>query len=179
MGHVETRRYTYTGKINLDNGKKLGQIDIAYETYGELNRDKSNAILVCHALSGDAHAAGWHRGDRKPEWWNDFIGPGKTFDTEKYFVICSNVLGSCKGTTGPLSINPDTGRPYGLSFPVVTISDMVKVQKKLIDYLGIEKLFAVAGGSMGGMQVLQWAVSYPDSVRVCIPIATTAKSSPQ
>ena len=150
-----------------------------YETYGELNKEKSNAILICHALTGDAHAAGWHEGDKKPGWWDIVIGPGKALDSEKYFIICSNVLGGCKGTTGPSSINPKTGNPYGLNFPVVTIGDMVNVQKKLIDSLGINQLFAVIGGSMGGMQVLQWMVYYPKMMKKAMPIATTGSSSPQ
>ncbi len=179
VGLVETETYHYSDKIELESGKKFGPIDIAYETYGELNEEKSNAILVCHALSGDAHAAGWHEGDEKPGWWDDMIGPGKTFDTDKYFVICSNVFGGCKGTTGPPSINPDTGEPYGLDFPMITVSDMTKVQKLLIDKLNIDKLFAVVGGSLGGAQALQWAVSYPEIVKFCIPIATSARSSPQ
>ncbi len=179
VGLVETKKYTYPEKIELESGKKFGPVDIAYETYGELNEDKSNAILICHALSGDAHAAGWHKGDEKSGWWDNMIGPGKTFDTDRYFVICSNVLGGCKGTTGPPSINPETGKPYGLDFPIVTIPDIVKVQKKLVEHLGIKKLLAVTGGSMGGMQALQWPISYPDSVRFSIPIATTARSSPQ
>lgn len=179
MGLVETKNYHYPDEIELESGRKFGPIDIAYETYGDLNEERSNAILICHALSGDAHAAGWHEGDEKPGWWDNMIGPGKTFDTEKYFVICSNVLGGCKGTTGPPSTNPETGKPYGLDFPVVTISDMVKVQKILIDHLGINRLLAVVGGSMGGAQALQWTVSYPRSVRFCIPIATSARSSPQ
>lgn len=179
VGLVETKKYRYEDEIELESGKKFGPIDIAYETYGQLNEEKSNAILVCHALSGGAHAAGWHPEDEKPGWWDEMIGPGKAFDTERNYVICSNILGSCKGTTGPSSINPETGEPYGLDFPLVTVSDMVKVQKKLIDHLGIDKLLAVTGGSLGGMQALQWTISYPDSVRFCIPIATTAKSSPQ
>ncbi|MBE0515916.1 MAG: homoserine O-acetyltransferase [Methanophagales archaeon] len=176
-GVVKTNYYEFD-ELVLDSGEKLPTARIAYETYGKLNRDKSNVILICHALSGDAHAAGWHEGDKKPGWWDIEIGPGKAFDTEKYFVICSNVLGGCKGTTGPSSINPKTEKLYGLDFPVITISDMVNVQKGLIDYLGIKQLFAVAGGSSGGMQVLQWCVSYPDMVRLAIPIATTARSSP-
>lgn len=179
VGLVETRNYTYPDEIKLESGKKLGPIDIAYETYGQLNEDKTNAVLVCHALSGNAHAAGWHEDDEKPGWWESMIGPGKAFDTEKNFVICSNILGGCDGTTGPSSINPETGEPYGLDFPLITVPDMVKVQKKLLDYLGIEKLLAVTGGSLGGMQALQWAISYPDFVQFCIPIATTARSSPQ
>lgn len=179
VGLVETKKITYQDKIDLESGKKFGPIDIAYETYGKLNSERSNAVLVCHALSGDAHAAGWHKADEKPGWWDNMIGPGKTIDTDKYFVICSNILGGCKGTTGPPSIDPDTGEPYGLDFPVVTVSDMVRVQKILIDHLEIEKLLAVIGGSLGGAQALQWAVSYPDSLRFCVPIATSARSSPQ
>ena len=135
--------------------------------------------MVAHAFSGDAHAAGFHQGEDKPGWWDDLIGPGKALDTDKYFVICSNVIGGCKGSTGPSSINPVTGKPYGLDFPSVTIGDMVNVQKKLIDRLGIKKLLAVIGGSMGGMQVLQWAVDHPQMLKSAIPIATALKHSPQ
>lgn len=165
--------------LSLDCGATLSPVDVAYETYGELNRERTNAILILHALSGDAHAAGISHETGKPGWWDNMIGPGKGFDTEKYFVICSNVLGGCRGTTGPSSINPATGCPYAMSFPVITIGDMVRLQKMLIDYLGIERLLAVAGGSMGGMQVLQWTVAYPDRVAAAIPIATTARHSPQ
>ncbi|MDL2271014.1 homoserine O-acetyltransferase [Methanobrevibacter sp. OttesenSCG-928-I08] len=178
VGVVQTKYHNIEGEIKLDSGKTLEDITVAYETYGELNKEKNNAILVCHALSGDAHAAGWHEGDLKPGWWEMLIGPGKALDSEKYFIICSNVLGGCKGTTGPSSINPKTKKQYGLDFPVITINDMVKVQEKLISFLGISKL-TVIGGSMGGMQVLQWAVSYPDRVKKAIPIATTARSTPQ
>ncbi len=158
----------------LECGKKLGPIDVAYETYGQLNEARNNAILVCHALSGSAHAAGYHsRDDRKPGWWEDMIGPGKGIDTDKYFVLCSNFLGGCSGTTGPSSIDPQTGKPYGLSFPIITIADMVRVQKLLLDRLGIEHLLAVIGGSIGGMQVLQWSIAYPDMMDAAIPIATT------
>ncbi|MGI6207453.1 MAG: homoserine O-acetyltransferase MetX [Anaerolineae bacterium] len=167
-------------ELRLDSGEKLGPITVAYETYGELNADRSNAILLCHALSGDAHAAGRHSpDDAKPGWWDDMVGPGKGFDTSRYFVICSNVIGGCMGTTGPGSINPRTGRPYGLAFPVVTIADMVRVQRELVRHLGIESLLCVSGGSMGGMQALQWAVDYPDMVRSVIPIATAAQQSAQ
>ena len=139
-----------------------------------------NAILLCHALSGDAHAAGYHsENDKKPGWWEDMVGPGKAFDTNKYFMICSNVLGGCVGTTGPASINPHTGKPYAMDFPVVTIGDMVKVQKKLMEHLGVQKLLAVSGGSMGGMQALEWALRYPDCVRSAIIIASTACLSAQ
>ena len=161
VGRVETKYFTIDEDLKLTSGKTLSNVELAYETYGELNSAKTNAILVCHALTGDAHAAGWHSGDAKPGWWEIVIGPGKALDTDKYFVICSNVLGGCKGSTGPASINPETGKEYALDFPIITIEDMVHAQKKLIDYLGIEKLHAVIGGSMGGMQALQWTVSYP------------------
>src|SRR5438132_2921562 len=137
--------------ISLDNGTTLAPVEVAYETYGELNAAKSNAIMVLHAFSGDAHAAGISAETGKPGWWDNMIGPAKAFDTNKYFVICSNVLGGCQGTTGPSSINPAAGRPYGMSFPVFTIRDMVRLQKMLIDSLGIRKLLCVSGGSMGGM----------------------------
>ncbi len=184
VGIVETKYVNFATNekdyIKLDSGKKFGPITVAYETYGELNSDKSNAILVCHALSGNAHAAGFHKSmGHKPGWWDDVIGPGKAIDTDKYFVICSNVIGGCAGTTGPSSINPETGKPYGANFPVITIGDMVKVQKLLVDYLGIEKLLAVIGGSMGGMQALEWALRFPDNVLSSIVIAATARLSPQ
>lgn len=178
-GAVETQCYRIPEEIVLEHGERLCGVNVAYETCGKINNEKSNAILVCHALSGDAHAGGWHKGDEKPGWWDIIIGPGKALDTDKFFVICSNVLGGCKGTTGPSSINPKTGKPYGLDFPFITVKDMVNVQKRLLDHLGIDKLFAVVGGSFGGMQVLQWCVSYPDMVRLAIPIATSAYSSPQ
>ncbi len=157
----------------LESGEKLGPITLAYETYGTLNKQKTNAILVLHALSGDAHAAG------AGGWWDSLIGPGKGLDTNKYLVICSNVIGGCKGSTGPSSTNPKTGKPYGADFPIITIGDIVNAQKQLVDHLGIEKLLAVIGGSMGGMQVLQWMVSYPEKIRSAIPIATTMKHTPQ
>lgn len=166
--------------VLLESGQKLGPITLTYETYGRLNTDRSNAILIFHALSGDAHAAGYHkRGEEKPGWWDLAIGPGKMFDTNRYFVICSNVIGGCRGSTGPSSINPRTGRPYGLSFPLITIKDMVKVQTMLLDHLGIERVLAAAGGSMGGFQVLQFAVSYPDRCQLAIPIATAGRQSAQ
>lgn len=165
--------------FSLQSGAALKGLKIAYETYGEPDRDGRNAVLICHALSGDAHAAGYHGNAAKPGWWHRMIGPGKAFDTDRYFVICSNVLGGCKGTSGPNSMDPDTGAPYGLSFPMVSIGDMVNAQKRLVDHLGIKKLLAVCGGSMGGMQALQWAVSYPDMLESCIPIATTYKHTAQ
>jgi homoserine O-acetyltransferase len=180
LGQVETRQVTlFEEGLPLSSGVTLGPIQVAYETYGQLNRKRDNAILVCHALSGGAHAAGWHAGDRKPGWWDIMIGPGKGIDTDRYFVICSNVLGGCYGTTGPSSINPATGKPYGLHFPVVTIPDMVHVQHELVKHLGIRSLLMVTGGSMGGMQALQWAVAYPEAVRSVMPIASTHRHSAQ
>ena len=164
--------------IELESGVVLSPVSVAYETYGTLNADKSNAILVTHAFSGDAHAAGVDAEGQKG-WWDNQIGPGKGFDTDKYFVICSNVLGGCKGSTGPSSINPATGERYAMTFPVITIGDMVTLQKMLIDSFGITRLLSVAGGSMGGMQVLEWAVRFPEAVASAIPIASTARHSAQ
>jgi len=182
-GLVKTQYYTFAdppGELILNNGEKLGPITLAYETYGRLNKNKSNALLILHALSGDAHVAGYHtKTDQKPGWWDFMIGPGKPFDTEKYFIICSNVIGGCKGSTGPSSVNPKTGKTYNLDFPVITIGDMVHAQRHLIDHLGIRRLLAVAGGSMGGQQALQWAVAYPDRVAGILPIATTARLNVQ
>ena len=183
VGLVATQYFTFAEPPDgfvLGNGQKLGPVTLAYETYGELNAARDNAILICHALSGDAHVAGYHSpNDKDPGWWDVMIGPGRAFDTDRYFVICSNIIGGCKGSTGPSSVNPATGRPYALSFPVITVEDMVRAQKALVDSLGIEQLYAVVGGSMGGMQALQWPVSYPDSVRLVLPIATTSRLSPQ
>jgi homoserine O-acetyltransferase/O-succinyltransferase len=182
LGKVETKRFTFAyppEELVLESGEKLGPVTIAYEAYGTLNGQKSNAILVLHALSGDAHAAGVSKEDGALGWWDNLIGPGKGIDTDKYFVICSNVLGGCRGSTGPSSVNPKTGKPYGTDFPLITIGDMVQAQTRLIDQLGIGKLLAVVGGSMGGMQVLQWMVSYPDRIQAAIPIATTLKHTPQ
>lgn len=165
--------------IILESGKQLRDATIAYETYGTLNEKKNNAVLITHGVSGDAHAAGFHEHEAKPGWWSNMIGHGKAFDTSKYFVICSNVLGGCAGSTGPSSLNPTSNKPYALDFPIITISDMVHYQKKLIDFPKIDKLLAVVGGSMGGMQVLQWAISYPEKICSAIPIATTMKHSPQ
>ncbi len=182
VGIVKTEYFTFAEPPNqmvLESGERLGPITLAYETYGKLNKEKSNAILVLHALSGDAHAAGFHEGDSKPGWWDGMIGPGKALDTEKYFVISSNVIGGCKGSTGPSSINPETKRPYGLDFPIITIGDMVNAQIHLIEKFGIKKLLSVIGGSMGGMQVLQWMYSYPHRINSAIPIATTLRHNPQ
>ena len=180
VGIVETKYYTIDKKIKLESGVEFGPITVAYETYGRLNGKKNNAILVLHALTGDAHAAGYHsETDRKPGWWNDMIGPGKAFDTDKYYVISSNMLGGCMGTTGPSSINPETGKAYGTDFPVITIEDTIRVQKELVDYLGVKKLLCVAGGSMGGMQAMLWATEYPEMVDSTILIATTSKLTAQ
>ncbi len=179
VGVVSTRSYHHPDPLILESGDVLPSVTVAYETYGKLNRDASNAILICHALSGDAHIAGYHESDERPGWWDTVIGPGKAFDTDRYFVICSNVIGGCKGSTGPLSINPATRLPYGASFPVITISDMVNAQKLLVDHLGIRRLYAVVGGSMGGMQALQWTVSYPEAMKKAIVIAATGYSTPQ
>lgn len=179
---VSTHKFTFAQgdeKLQLESGVKIGPIDVAYETWGCLNDDKSNAILIFHALTGDAHAAGYHEGEKKPGWWDGMIGPGKAFDTDKYFVICANVLGSCKGSTGPSSMNPETGQPYGLSFPVVTIKDMVIVQKTLIDHLGITRLYATAGGSMGGLLTILWNILYPDTVGASIVIACNYRHTAQ
>ena len=163
----------------LESGATLQPVTLAYETYGRLNTDRSNAILILHALSGSAHAAGRHApDDPRPGWWDDCIGPSKAFDTDRFFVICSNVLGSCYGSSGPASIDLATGAPYGLRFPVVTIGDMVRAQTRLLDHLGIDRLLCAAGGSMGGMQVLEWAAHSPHRLRAAIPLATTARHSP-
>ena len=182
-GLVQTQSFTFAeppNEMELECGQKLGPITQAYETYGQLSPERDNAILIVHALSGDAHAAGWHSPeDKKPGWWDIVIGPGKAFDTRKYFVISANIIGGCKGSTGPSSVNPATGKPYGLAFPMVTISDMVRTQKALLEHLGVRRLLSISGGSMGGFQALEWAVRYPDCVASAIPIATSARLSAQ
>ena len=165
--------------LSLDCGVKLANFKTAYQTYGELNAEKSNAVMVCHALTGDQFVAETHPITGKDGWWSQIVGPGKIFDTEKYFIICANVLGGCMGSTGPKENNLETGKPWGLEFPVITIGDMVRAQVKLIDHLGIDQLFAIIGGSMGGMQVLEWLSSYPERVFAAIPIATAARHSSQ
>ncbi|MDD4183338.1 MAG: homoserine O-acetyltransferase [Candidatus Omnitrophica bacterium] len=182
VGTVETNYFTFASQQDefiLESKEKLCPVVIAYETYGTLNKEKSNAVLILHALSGDAHAAGLHKGEDKPGWWDNMIGPGRAFDTEKYFIICPNVLGGCRGSTGPASLNPKTNKPYALDFPVITIGDMVAAQKALIDSFGIDKLLTVVGGSMGGMQALAWLVKYPERIRSAIPIATALRHTPQ
>ena len=165
--------------MRLDSGVEFGPFTIAYQTYGTLNRERSNAILLCHALSGDQFASEIHPVTGKPGWWELAVGPGLPFDTDRYFVICSNVLGGCMGTTGPKEMNPRTGKPYGLGFPVITVGDMVRAQKLLIDHLGIEQLFCVTGGSMGAMQALQWAAAYPQAVFASVPIAGASRHTAQ
>lgn len=163
----------------LDSGRRIDHLQIGYQTYGTLNADRSNGILVCHALTGDQHVASTNPVTGKPGWWETMVGPGKPIDTDRFFVICSNVVGGCMGTTGPASTNPETGQPYGLDLPLITIPDMVRAQAMLVDALGIDRLYCVAGGSMGGMQVLQWAASYPDRVANALPIATGPRHSSQ
>ncbi|HEX2653440.1 MAG TPA: homoserine O-acetyltransferase [Xanthobacteraceae bacterium] len=172
-------RFSADEPLHLDAGVDLAPFQIAYQTYGTLNAERSNAVLVCHALTGDQHVANRHPVTGKPGWWEIMVGPGRPIDTKRYFVICSNVVGSCMGTTGPSSTNPKTGKPWGLDFPVTTIRDMVRAQAMLLDRLGISSLFAVVGGSMGGMQVLQWAASYPSRVFAALPIATATRHSAQ
>ncbi len=172
-------RFSMDAPLLLDCGVSLAPLEIAYQTYGVLNAERSNAILVCHALTGDQYVASQHPVTGRPGWWNTIVGPGRPVDTDRYFVICANVIGGCIGSTGPTSINPATGKPYGLSFPVITIGDMVNAQARLVEALGIEQLFCVIGGSMGGMQVLQWAYDYPEKVFCAIPIATAAWHSAQ
>lgn len=183
VGLVQTKYYTFAqvpNKFVLDNGESLSPITIAYETYGELNQAKDNVILIEHALTASAHAAGKNRpGDKYPGWWDVMIGPGKAFDTDKYFVVCSNILGSCYGTTGPSSVNPETEKTYASTFPVIGIRDMVRVQKELIDHLGISRIRSVAGASMGGMQAIEWALFYPDMADSIILIASAARATPQ
>jgi homoserine O-acetyltransferase len=165
--------------LKLDSGRELVDLQIAYQTYGELNGERSNAILICHALTGDQHVANTHPVTAKPGWWSEMVGPGKPIDTNRYFVICSNIVGGCMGTTGPASTNPATDRVYGLDLPVITVRDMVRAEAMLLDHLGIASLFSIAGGSLGGMQVLQWAASYPERVFSALPIATGARHSSQ
>ncbi|MCA9965668.1 MAG: homoserine O-acetyltransferase [Anaerolineales bacterium] len=180
IGLVQPQQFTFAQEepFRLESGATLSPVTLAYETYGTLNADRSNAILIVHALSGSGHAAGYHAGDDKPGWWDDCIGPGKAFDTNRFFIICSNVLGSCYGSSGPATIDPASGQPYGLRFPVVTVGDMVRAQARLVEHLGIEQLLCVAGGSMGGMQVLEWAAHHPTKLKAAIPLATTARHSP-
>jgi homoserine O-acetyltransferase len=181
VGLVEKKFFTFGDgehPLTVESGRSLGPVTLAYETYGTLDADAANAVIVMHALTGDSHAAGtYDMSDAKPGWWEIMIGPGKPIDTNRYFVICSNVIGGCMGSTGPSSLDPATGRPYGLTFPVITVGDMVAAQKRLVTHLGITKLLCVIGGSMGGMQALEWSMRYPDMVRAAVPLATTTKHS--
>jgi homoserine O-acetyltransferase len=173
LGVTRTQTLTLRG-VQIQSGFTFNQVEVSYQTLGTLSSRRDNAILVCHALSGSAHVAGLHPETGRPGWWDFHVGPGKAIDTDKFFVVCSNVLGGCDGTTGPLSTRPETGKPYGMDFPSVTVRDMVAVQAKLMENLGISRLFAAIGGSLGGMQALAWAVDFPGRVRVCVPIATCA-----
>ena len=178
--YIREQSITFEAGLRLDSGRILAPITLAFETYGTLNKERTNAILVEHAWTGDAHLAGKRNAsETKTGWWDAIVGPGRLLDTNRYFVICSNVIGSCFGSTGPASINPKTGKRYNLTFPVVTIRDMVRAQKLLIDSLGIGRLLTVMGGSMGGMQALEWATQYPDSIASAIVLATTPRPSPQ
>ena len=180
VGLVTPQRHTFTEPLPLACGRALPSYELVYETYGELNASASNAVLICHALSGHHHAAGYHSMDeRKPGWWDNCIGPGKAIDTNRFFVVSLNNLGGCHGSTGPSSINPETGNSYGASFPVLTVEDWVHSQARLADVLGIQQWAAVVGGSLGGMQALQWAISYPERIRHCVAIATAPKLSAQ
>ncbi len=180
VGIVQPQKLHFDEPLQLVSGRVLEEYDLVFETYGELNADRSNALLICHALSGDHHAAGYHSmEDRKPGWWEVAIGPGKPFDTNRYFIVCPNNLGGCKGSTGPNSINPKTGKPWGADFPIVTVKDWVASQARLADRLGIEQWAAVIGGSLGGMQVMQWAIDLPQRLRHALVIAAAPKLSAQ
>ncbi|MBS3786137.1 MAG: homoserine O-acetyltransferase [Gammaproteobacteria bacterium] len=180
VGLVSPQTVAFNAPLELDGGHTLPSFELAYETYGTLNADASNAVLVCHALSGTHHAAGYHANDdRKPGWWEACIGPGKPLDTQRFFVVCSNNLGGCHGSTGPTSLNPETGQPYGADFPLVTVRDWVRSQALLADHLGIQRWAAVAGGSLGGMQALQWAIDLPDRVANVVAIAAAPRLSAQ
>lgn len=182
VGHTVThtaRLFTEDQPLVLESGATLGPVDVAYETYGELSPEGDNAVFICHALTGDAHAAGYHADAARPGWWDNLIGPGKPVDTRRLFVVCANLLGGCMGTTGPSSIDPATGQAYGLRFPLFTVPDLVSVHRALLRHLGVRKLLAAVGGSLGGMQVLQWAMDYPDEVDAAVVVCATARLSPQ
>ncbi|MCA0251074.1 MAG: homoserine O-acetyltransferase [Actinobacteria bacterium] len=182
VGVVETRHvrlFTAEEPLRMMSGSSLGPVDVAYETYGELSPGRDNAVMVCHALTGDAHAAGLHAGADRPGWWDNLIGPGKPLDTDRFFVISANLLGGCQGTTGPASINPETGRAFGLDFPLLAMADLVEVHRALIAHLGIDRLLAALGGSLGGMQVLQWALSHPDEIANALVVAASSRLNAQ
>lgn len=178
VGYVETqyaRLYTEDDPLHLAGGESLSLVDVAFETYGKLSPAKDNAVMICHALTGDAHAAGFHEGAQRPGWWDNLIGPGKVLDTRRYFVICANLLGGCQGTTGPASVNPATGDVYGLDFPLLQMSDFVTVHRRLLAHLGIPRLLAALGGSLGGMQVLEWALTYPEDMATAMIVAASSR----
>lgn len=183
LGLVATQRTVLFDEgrpLALDSGAALAPVEVAFETYGELNADRTNAVFICHALTGDAHAAGWHDGDARPGWWDNLIGPGKPVDTDRFFVICPNLLGGCQGTTGPASPDPARdGDPYGLRFPLFTVADLVRVHRALLAHLGIERLMAAIGGSLGGMQVLQWALHHPGDLHAGAIVCASARLTPQ
>ena len=180
VGLVAPRDFVSPEPFTFKSGQTIPGFTLRYETYGQLNATRDNAILICHALSGDHHCAGWHTpADKKPGWWNNLIGPGKAVDTRRFFVVCANVIGGCQGSTGPSSLNPATGRPYGIEFPFVTIRDMVRTQKRLLDHLGVAELHGVIGGSMGGMTALLFALEYPLFTRRVLAMATTGRESAQ
>jgi len=182
VGVVSTqtvRLFTTEDPLQLEQGGTLGPVDVAYETYGTLSESADNAVFVCHALTGDAHAAGWHDGDARPGWWDNLIGPGKPLDTDRFFVICANLIGGCQGSTGPSSTNPATGQAYGLDFPVLMTRDLVAVHRALVKHLGITRLLAAIGGSLGGMQVLQWGLDHPEDVANALVIAASSRLTAQ
>lgn len=182
VGQVSTRMatlFTAAEPLNLSSGTSLGPVEVAYETYGTLSPERDNAVFICHALTGDAHAAGFHQGAKRPGWWDNLIGSGRPLDTDKFFVVSANLLGGCQGTTGPSSLNPATGQAYGLDFPLLRVPDLVEVHRKLMEHLGITKLLAALGGSLGGMQVLQWALSYPAEVANAVVVAASSRLTAQ
>lgn len=182
VGRVETESavlFTPDRPLTLDSGARLAPVEVAYETYGRLDADASNAVVICHALTGDAHAAGLHDGAARPGWWDTIVGPGRPLDTDRFFVVCSNLLGGCRGTTGPSSTDPSTGRPYGLRFPLFTVSDLVRVHRALLARLGVARPLAAVGGSLGGMQVLQWALDAPDELGAAVVICASSRLSAQ
>lgn len=182
LGQVRTevvRLFDADQPLVLAGGERLSEVDVSYETYGELSGARDNAVMVCHALTGDAHAAGWHEGDRRPGWWDNLIGPGKALDTDRLFVVCANLLGGCQGTTGPASPDPATGEPYGLRFPLLEMSDLVTVHRALLAHLDVGRLLALVGGSLGGMQVLEWTLSHPDEVANAVIVAASSRLSAQ
>ncbi|MDO5533419.1 MAG: homoserine O-acetyltransferase [Propionibacteriaceae bacterium] len=182
VGVVETstvRLFNEDAPLVLASGETLAPVDVAYETYGVLDAEASNAVFICHALTGDAHAAGYHADATRPGWWDNLIGPGKPLDTDRFFVICANLIGGCQGSTGPSSTNPETGQAYGLDFPLLEVSDLVTVHRALVAHLGITRLLAVVGGSLGGMQALQWALSHPDDLANAVVVASSSRLTAQ